>query len=394
MHAREEITPDDSDREVAQLLGAVVEIVRDDALDDDERALRLSQYRACALGARCPELFFDPVARRITAHVTALRGAARARWTERAEAFFGTLAPSHAPHEAAVAFLAETWVASPGHFPLRTGTSPTLDEGDASPPESFTAAVIADLLLDHPAADTLTERVVAMLERELAASDPVFHFFKDHGLLPADADCTSLAHSLLLRAGRPTRARAHAALDRIVAHVDERGVIATYFERTGARAGIVDPAVCANALYLAAQLGRADETRATARFVEAVLAGDTWLRGTRYYPSPETFLHFVGRLALAFPDVHGGLCTALRRALARRMGATAAPIDLAQRVHLARRLGVAHGPDEALLRSLRRGDGAWPTDALFRYGRSGVLFGSSSLSTAFAASALAPARPA
>lgn len=143
-----------------------------------------------------------------------------------------------------------------------------------------------------------------------------------------------------------------------------------------------------NALYLAHQLGRAHELRATEAFVLETLRHERYLDGTRYYPSPDTFLHFLGRLVCDFPRAYGALRPALARAILRRRGVTTHPIDVAQRVLLARRLGFVNPIDESRLHALRKRDGAWPADCLFRYGRSGVLFGSESLSTAFARRAL------
>jgi hypothetical protein len=197
-----------------------------------------------------------------------------------------------------------------------------------------------------------------------------------------------MALSLLIRAGRPARTLAHRALDRILANVDADGVVATYFDPTGERAGIVDPVVCVNALFLARQLGRSEEARPTEAFVRRALAEERYRDGTRYYQTAESFLYFLGRLVSAFPLAYADLRGSLRSALARRMATSAHPIDLAQRAIVARWLGARNTAEQALLQVQQQPDGAWPADSLFRYGRSRQLFGSAALSTAFAVGAL------
>ncbi len=399
---------------LSPVLDALHALALDGSLDDGETALRLDQYELCALGAPSPELAFDPLARELGAVVATLRDAATLeRWSRRVRPLFAALRDARDPasevaiaraqaslvtladepateplRDVAIEFLDAAWDGEGAHFPMRIGATRALDEGAASPPESFTAAIVADLTLDRPDAASLNARVFAMLDDELRRGDEALYFFKDHARLPADVDCTAIACSVLLRAGRPVAALAHRALDRIVANVNPDGVVATYFVREGDRANVLDPVVCINALYLAQQLGRAHELRASEAYVLDALRHGRYLDGTRYYPSPDTFLHFLGRLVCDFPRAYGPLRPALARAILRRRGVTAHPIDVAQRVVLARRLGFANPVDEARLHALRRSDGAWPADSLFRYGRTGVLFGSASLATAFGLRAL------
>lgn len=256
----------------------------------------------------------------------------------------------------------------------------------AAPPESFIPVVVADLLWGAPELATVQESIVAMVRDELTPTSTLF-FFKDHALLPADADGTALAASLLLRAGDPP-ALAHAALDRIAANVDAGGVVATYFDSTGERAGIVDEVVGVNALVLAYQLGRAAELRATEAHVTRFVLDERHLTGTRYYPSADTFAFFLGRLVTAFPEACPALHAPLRRMIAARAGTSHHPLDLAQRVIVGRALGAPVARDEEQLHHLQRPDGSWPADGLFRYGRRAIYFGSPALSTAFAVRAL------
>lgn len=66
-----------------------------DGLEPLDLALRLEQYERCAFGARCPEVAFDPVARRLVAHAAALRTSSASlawgRWVRRVRALFTEL---------------------------------------------------------------------------------------------------------------------------------------------------------------------------------------------------------------------------------------------------------------------------------------------------------------
>ncbi len=292
-----------------------------------------------------------------------------------------------------------TWRRGRTHFPCYTGTTRDVKSGSVVQAESFTAMVVADLLIGHREHGPLVRSISMMLERELGRGD-VFHFFKDHERLPADADCTSMGLSVLLRAGARLDAQAHRALDRILANVDADGVVETYFDPTHERDGIVDPVVCANVLYFAYQLGRGHEVEATLEYVRRVLVERRYLEGTRYYHSPDSLLYFLGRVVHTFPETHEALLEPLREAVRERLGATCHVIDRAQRVLLSVWLGIDDGGELEALVDLQKGSGLWGADALFRYGRKKVFFGSQVLSNVFAmiavrhgmARAAAPAR--
>lgn len=283
--------------------------------------------------------------------------------------------------------LGMTWRQGRNHFPCYTGQDRSVGGGSVVHPESFTAMVIADLLMGQREDSRLVRSIGSMLERELG-DEEVFYFFKEHERLPADADCTALGLSVLLRNQARVEDKAHRALDRILANTDERGVVMTYFDPTGERDGIVDPVVCANVLFLAFQLGRADEARPTLEFVREVLVGRRYLEGTRYYHSPDAFLYFLGRVVHHFPESREPLLALLREAVRERQGASSYPIDLAQRVLLSAWLGIDDGGELERLMDTQLHTGTWAPDALFRYGRKKIFFGSRPLSSAFAVAAI------
>ena len=129
-------------------------------------------------------------------------------------------------------------------------------------------------------------------------------FHKPEGGGPAGEPFPRPPLSVLLRggvSGERIRKKAHRALDKILNNRSPSGVVETYFDPTGERAGIVDAVVCCNVLFLAHQLNRGPEARATIEHVRRVLVEESFLAGTRYYHSPDTFLFFLGRLVHCFP---------------------------------------------------------------------------------------------
>lgn len=287
------------------------------------------------------------------------------------------------------------WRKGKDHFPCNTGRERSLKGSELVHPESFTAMIIADLLVDQREHAPMVRDILNMLERELG-DESLFYFFKEHERLPADADCTAVGLSVLLRGGASgprIRKTAHKALDKILNNVTEAGVVETYFDPTGERAGIVDAVVCCNVLFLAHQLNRGPEARATLEYVHRVLVEESFLDGTRYYHSPDTFLYFLGRLVHCFPaDTEELLREPLEAAIRKRLGLSAHTVDVAQRALLCAWFGIDDGGESQRLLEAREGDGCWANDALFRYGRKKVYFGSRVMATAFAATAVVEAQ--
>lgn len=281
--------------------------------------------------------------------------------------------------------LTRAWRQGGDHLRCYTGTSRDV-RGHPIHAESFTAMVIADLLLDVAEYGPLCASIRSMVLRELRLGGGVLHFFKEHERIPADADCTALGLSVLLRGGRVDHL-AHAAFERLLANSDARGVVHTYLDPSEDRAGIVDAVVCANVACLGFQLGREGELRGTLDTVLATLHHDAFLQGTRYYPSPDAFLYFVGRIPRFAPRTASVLRAPLRRAVRLRQGTTAYTIDLAQRVLLSAWLDTDDAGEGERLLALREAGGTWATDALFRYGRREIYFGSPALASAFAVAA-------
>lgn len=288
---------------------------------------------------------------------------------------------------AAGEFITASWLRAGDHIPCLTGPSRDLREACEVQPESFSATVIADLLIDQREHRMLVSSILAMLRAEMRR-DGLFHFFKDHDRLPADADCTSLGLSVLLRGGCLVIEQANLALDHILANSNADGVVETYFDPTGERSGIIDPVVCANVLYLATMLGRGHQVRPTREYLHRVLVAREFNQGTRYYHSPDSFLYFTARLVRQFPSLHAQLHRPLLDAVQERQGETEFPLDVAQRVIVSRWLRIDDDGESRKLIDMQQQDGCWPADSLFRYGRKRIFFGSRSFTTAFALQAL------
>ena len=154
----------------------------------------------------------------------------------------------------ALRYLSAAWQERDGYFPCEVSASRQFTVAASVSPERFTSLQIALLLDPAPRAgngyaSALASKIAQRCATNLR-SDEVVHFFHDASRLPADADCTALAYLLALRAGFDLEAQAHRALDRIAANLGPGGVVATYFDRTGERAGIIDAVVAANVVRL------------------------------------------------------------------------------------------------------------------------------------------------
>src|SRR5690606_29021417 len=147
----------------------------------------------------------------------------------------------------------------------------------------------------------------------------------------------------------------------------------------GPRDGIVDPVVAVNVLLAANRAGRAAEALATERFVRWTLAERSYLAGSRYYESPDTFLYLLAMLATAYPMRYGDLRGALSAALEARANAQQLIIERAQWAAGALMMNLPEhlvAPQLAAVKAAQRVDGSWHPEAFFRYGRKRVFFGS------------------
>lgn len=249
-----------------------------------------------------------------------------------------------------------------------------------------------------------------------------YRMFAEQGGFAADTDCTGTALAGLFQAGRIATSellRGGAELLRAAArpgdgeHGLAPGVVMVYWDdgeepKVALRGRKQDPAAACNALYalkLAARAGLRDPygvIEATTRYIADHLASGRYAGGTRYYPSPDTFLYFATQLCAHFADCRLHLAPGLAAAVRQRSAAPAQPgrpedpwadLNVAQRVLAARCLGLAaeQRAHVSRLLSTQAWDGAWRASGFFSLGKLPVYFGSAGLTTAFALAALSDA---
>ncbi|MFC5661943.1 hypothetical protein ACFP3U_02985 [Kitasatospora misakiensis] len=235
-----------------------------------------------------------------------------------------------------------------------------------------------------------------------------YRFFPPGRPFPADTDSTAVALSGLARHGLAAPdlldAVARELLDTQIGPDD--GPIPAYWEdtdRTPSHGRRYDAVAAANVLFALHLPGAADRlphpaAEATLRYVVEHLNGPR--TGTRYYASPEAFLHAAARAATVVP----GLAAPVRRAVGHVTTQTAdTPLAVALLVlageHSGEHAG-EHAGGTAELPELRRrlvdtqrADGSWPAGGYFRTGRLPLYFGSPHLTTLFAVRALRPETP-
>jgi hypothetical protein len=272
--------------------------------------------------------------------------------------------------------------------------------------EIFSSMIVLSLI-----GDVLDQDVAMSLIRLLSTEHihGTFNFFKDKfdGAFSGDVNSSSIGASALskmqpvLNIMESTEelktinsADMFEITDKIIAntisendHVDQ-GVIEVSFPPRGSREGWVDPSVCANSLYLIALNRRVYQAQKTIDFIYNVLESGDYLNGTRYYPSPDSFLYFLSKACSESTELMGRFKPLLLEKVAERFGTTQNTLDLSMRILVCKNLGEVNYSDRAALSSLQLGSGAFPKDSFFRYSETVGYLGSESISTAFAIAAL------
>lgn len=290
--------------------------------------------------------------------------------------------------EQSLAFIRKQFDAETG-FPSHLSDHRDFSRPYRSPPEVFTTGIIAQCLLDAGATSEILESCLHVMRRAFDAEGFV-HFFHDRRLLDADLDCTAVAHSLCLRLGAG-ESRVGQTVDAMLTNTNEAGILEVYHRASPEHRGRIDHCVLVNVMYLLCQLERFEEAAPSWRCLTEFLKSDTYLFGTRYYPSPDVFLYFASRLVRDFPRSCSTLLEPLRERLLNRQGADTPCFDRALRVAACANVGLQAGEDLLVVASARRGDGSWAISPFFRYGRTPRYFGSEALSTVVGAQALASA---
>jgi len=265
-----------------------------------------------------------------------------------------------------------------GSYPAYIASGRDETSAKQAPQELFSSILIANALPQQDRHQELREITLDYLQKQ--AGNKLISFFEDRAITP-DTDTNAFGYSILLESGRTSSEEANKVLDSILEFQDDKGKVQVWLSHE--RENRLDHVVGINAVYLAHLLGREAEIRRTEEWIESVLDSEEYLKGSRYYSSPDSFLYFLNRLT-KFPKFETKLKTKLKQHVARRIGSTEYPLDLAMRTILADDLGIDNGAEKQKLLSMQAQDGSWPTDSLYREGTKPRYFGNKSVPTALA----------
>ncbi|GIK05378.1 hypothetical protein Aspvir_009487 [Aspergillus viridinutans] len=224
-----------------------------------------------------------------------------------------------------------------------------------------------------------------------------WNFFIGKSLLtssayPDDFDTTSTALTVL-EPDRKIQRRHCSGILLTMQHFRQQPTNLSWERRTLTALDRVDPVVCVNVLRVFYKHGRGHELQNTLHWVRDVLKSRAYIEGTRYYPTPEAFLYFLGRLLESANDVylHRELFLLLRERVQERVGLSGDALCLAMRLLTCQYVGITDEADLAKLCSMQCEDGGWEPGWVYRYGKTDVRIGNRGLATALAVNALSQA---
>ncbi|PSR90637.1 Haloacid dehalogenase-like hydrolase-domain-containing protein [Coniella lustricola] len=243
-------------------------------------------------------------------------------------------------------------------------------------------------------ADNFAELLIVELLKDPALTDlewgdkKTWNFFRalvPGGYFPDDLDTTSLALQVLPPSSEEFIT---STLNLMAKYANDDGTFQTYVDSDRPR---VDPIVGANILACFYTYNRGREFDQTLHLVQAMLLDRSYLRGSRYYPSADCCLWFIGRLLRSSSDDHLQtlLGPLLKSRVRERLGADGGALDIALRVDTCAHLGIACEDDRRALRKLQSEDGGWEAGWMYRYGSTGIEIGNRGVTTAAAVAALA-----
>lgn len=308
-----------------------------------------------------------------------------------------------------------------------------VDIGFTAGDETFSSMIALKLFAGGKGARSIIRTSMHVVEKYGRPFQGRYYFFCDKNGFAADTDCTSVAAAALYEAGRITREELLLSAREMLRaaapkSVDERdnldsetgktngalreGVVMVYWEDgeepdVKPRGKKQDAAVAANVIYtllLAQQDAGLEDPNGviekTWQYIVDHLRSGEYLNGTRYYPSPDTFLYYVSYVCRRFPTRKAAILEDLRAAIRERSLAPAKPgqaddpvsaLNVAQRILAAQNLGMVEDIDFQLneLRDMQRHDGSWAAAPYYSLGKRALYFGSAAVTTLFAARALA-----
>jgi len=151
-----------------------------------------------------------------------------------------------------------------------------------------------------------------------------------------------------------------------------------------------DPVVCVNVLCLFYAYGRGHELHRILKWVQEVLHSKAYLKGSRYYETPDCFLFFISRLLASSgdADLHAQLKPLLRERVQERIGAEGDSLALAMRILACAVVGIRNETDFRTLLPLQYNDGGWEVGWIYKYGPLGLPIGNRGFATALAIKAI------
>jgi hypothetical protein len=271
-------------------------------------------------------------------------------------------------------------------FQCQLSSERNFRESRPGPREVF-SIMLCHHLLDPDLFSTSHRRQAGAFMRSQMGAGGLVEFFSERGKIPPDTDCSAVCIHALRRIGEISEEDYARTLSSILGNTQADGIVQVYRDPQGARDGLLDPVVGTNVLLAANAVGRACEAAATETFVARALLERSYLSGSRYYQSPETFLCLLATLIAEYPERYAALRPALVHELKSRAGIRGLAIETYQLALAYFKLGVEDSWAEGIAQQLpdvQLRDGSFTSEALFRYGRTEVYFGSPALSTQFA----------
>lgn len=271
-----------------------------------------------------------------------------------------------------------------GFYKCYIGLSHNLSESLLSPPET-SYMLITEVLLKHHPENKLTKEAVNYLKQE--SKKGLFTYFEDRNLYPPDSDVNSLGCSILFESGYISEKKANELFSTLLSNTNSKGIVQVWITNED-RPRRIDHVVATNIIYLAYLLGRDREIEKSKNWVYKILENKAYLKGSRYYNSPDAFLFALSKVIYEFPLFDHKFREQLESVTKKRIKKVEYPIDLAMLIIVAKSLGIPAEKEQYKLLSMQEEDGSWPANALFRFGSEEKYFGSKALTTAYAIRAL------
>jgi hypothetical protein len=121
-----------------------------------------------------------------------------------------------------------------------------------------------------------------------------------------------------------------------------------------------------------------------------------YVRGSAFYPIPESFLFFLSRflprLEESRPDVYREMKEMLRERIKERIGLEADAPGLAMRLLICERTNVRDVQGLKNLMAIQEADGGWEAGQLFAYASKNLRIGNRGVSSALAVDAIGRCR--